>query len=56
MSFAVYVLELHGGFWYVGKYPQEKLQDRIERHRCGDGAAWTVSLFALVEHLLLTYS
>jgi len=46
MSFAVYVLELQGGFWYVGKFPYQKLQDRIDKHRCGDGAAWTVSNFS----------
>jgi predicted GIY-YIG superfamily endonuclease len=36
-----YVLELHGGYYYVGKTAQE-LKVRLEQHRKGEqGSKWT---------------
>jgi len=38
-TFYIYVLELEGGFWYVGR--THELSKRLKKHTFGGGSAWT---------------
>ena len=45
----VYVLELLGGNFYVGK--SDDIKKRINQHRSGNGSAWTKKHNVLREHI-----
>jgi predicted GIY-YIG superfamily endonuclease len=42
----IYVLKLQSDKYYVGR--SKKLDDRIEKHKCGEGSKWT-SLYPMIE-------
>lgn len=41
MEFVVYILELEGGFYYVGRTKELNLPDRLDAHKKGHGSKWT---------------
>ncbi len=50
---SIYVLELAGGKYYVGKTATDDVQSRIDAHIAGQGSAWTQAhpVIKLVKHL-----